>query len=173
MQRAYILLANDDAEDMMGLLVGEKYTAEYEMNADLEKLLSDGNTLRTYMRYNDLNMAYVAINEGLAKELIPVIIRVPASGEYTFRLHDASTVDELEGVYLTDYLTGKTTNLLYDEYTFTAEAGTPDNRFALNAVVGKRDVPTGADISGADKNGTEPVKFIWHDKVYILHNSMI
>ncbi len=170
-QRAYILLGDDQTEDMMGILVGEKYTADYELNADLEKLLSDGNTLRTYMRYNDMNMAYLAINEELAKQLIPVSVRIPADGEYTFRIHEASIADELEGIYLTDYQTGTTTNLLYDSYTFNAVAGTDNARFAINAVIGKREVPTGVDISGSDKD--KPTKFIWNDKVYILHNNVI
>ena len=170
-QQAYILLANDAAEDMMGILVSEKYTADYELNADLEKLLSDGNTLRTYMRYNDMNMAYLAINEELAKQLIPVSVRIPADGEYTFRIHEASIADELEGIYLTDYQTGTTTNLLYDSYTFNAVAGTDNARFAINAVIGKREVPTGVDISGSNKD--MPTKFIWNDKVYILHNNVI
>ena len=170
-QQAYILLANDAAEDMMGILVSEKYTADYELNADLEKLLSDGNTLRTYMRYNDLNMAYLAINEELAKQLIPVCVRIPADGEYTFRIQEASIADELEGIYLTDYQTNTVTNLLYDSYTFNAVAGTDNVRFAINAVIGKREVPTGVDISGSDKD--RPTKFIWNDKVYILHNNVI
>ena len=170
-QRAYILLGDDQTEDMMGILVSEKYTADYELNADLEKLLSDGNTLRTYMRYNDMNMAYLAINEELAKQLIPVSVRIPAEGEYTFRIHEASIADELEGIYLTDYQTGTTTNLLYDSYTFNAVAGTDNARFAINAVIGKREVPTGVDISGSNKD--MPTKFIWNDKVYILHNNVI
>ncbi len=170
-QRAYILLGDDQTEDMMGILVSEKYTADYELNADLEKLLSDGNTLRTYMRYNDMNMAYLAINEELAKQLIPVCVRIPAESEYTFRIHEASIADELEGIYLTDYQTGTTTNLLYDSYTFNAVAGTDNVRFAINAVIGKREVPTGVDISGSDKD--RPTKFIWNDKVYILHNNVI
>ena len=172
-QQAYILLHGNDAEDQMGILVSDKYTAEYELNADLEKLLSDGTSLRTYMRYGDRNMAYVAINAMLAKELIPVTVRIPADGEYIYSLHEASIAGELEGIYLTDYLTGTTTNLLYDSYMFTAEAGTNAERFAINAIVGERKTPTGVDIPGVDKNGNEPVKFIWHDKVYILHNNVI
>lgn len=171
-QRAYILLGDEQAEDMMGILVSENYTAEYETNADLEKLLSDGNTLRTYMRYANLNMAYLAINEELAKEWIPVSVRIPADSEYTFKMHEASVVGELEGVYLIDYANGdKVTNLLYENYTFTAEAGTDNSRFAINAVVGVHKTPTGLDISGTDKDG--PTKFIYHDKVYILHNNVI
>lgn len=175
-QQAYIVLNNEQSEDMMGILVSEKYTAEYEINADLEKLLSDGNSLRTYMRYNEMNMAYVAINEMLAKEWIPVNVRVPQSGEYTFSLHEASIAGELEGVYLIDYAAdGRVTNLIEQDYTFVAEAGTIDGRFAINAIVGERSTPTDIDVvnGGGDLNSDKPFKFIYHDKVYIYHCGVI
>ena len=175
-QRAYITLANETNEDMMGLLIADKFTEAYEMNADLEKLLSDGNTLRTYMRYGDMNMAYVAINEMLAKEWIPVSVRIPADGEYTFSLHEASIAGELEGVYLIDYQNGdKITNLIEQSYTFSSTAGTINGRFAINAKVGERQTPTGIDAinAGGDINSDKPFKFIYHDKVYIWLNGVI
>lgn len=175
-QQAYIVLSNEQSEDMMGILVSEKYTSEYETNADLEKLLSDGNTLRTYMHYGDMNMAYVAINEMLAKEWIPVSVRIPADGEYTFSLHEASIAGELEGVYLIDYQNGdKVTNLIEQSYTFSSTAGTINGRFAINAKAGERQTPTGIDAinAGGDINSDKPFKFIYHDKVYIWLNGVI
>ena len=175
-QQAYIVLNNETSEDMMGILVSDKYTAEYELNADLEKLLSGGTSLRTYMRYGDMNMAYVAINEVLAKEWIPVDVRLPQAGEYTFSLHEASIAGELEGVYLIDYTNGdQVTNLIEDSYIFAAEAGTISGRFAINAIVGEHKTPTGIDAvqAGADMNSDKPFKFVYRDKVYILHQGVI
>lgn len=174
-QKAYIVLANDEAEDMMGILVSDKYTAEYELNADLEKLLGDGTSLKTYMQYGDRNMAYVAINEVLAREWIPVTVRIPESGEYTYSLHEASIAGELEGIYLIDYTNGQVTNLIDESYSFAAEAGTINGRFAINAIVGQRETPTGIDAinAGGDIHSNEPVKFIWNDKVFILHRGVI
>lgn len=172
-QQAYIVLNNEQTEDMMGILVSDQYTAEYEINADLEKLLGDGTSLRTYMRYGDRNMAYLAINKVLAQEWIPVSVRLPQTGEYTFSLHEASIAGELEGVYLIDYANNEVTNLIEDSYTFVAEAGTINNRFAINATVGERQTPTEIDVVGADKNGDEPIKFLYHDKVFIWHHGVI
>lgn len=175
-QKAYIVLSNEEANDMMGLLISDSYTAEYEVNADLEKILSDGNTLRTYMRYNDMNMAYVAINSVLAEEWIPVSVRFPEAGEYTFSLHEASKVDELEYIYLIDYNSGDLiTNLLDQSYTFYSSKGTIDNRFAINVKVGRHNTPTDTDIinAGGDINSSKPLKFLWNDKVFILHNGVI
>ena len=175
-QKAYIVLNNEDADDMMGLIVSERYTEAYEINADLEKLLGDGNDLKTYMRYGDMNMAYVAINSVLAQEWIPVTIQLPEGGEYTFSLHEASVIDELEGVYLIDYAAGNViTNLLDNNYSFGSAPGTISGRFAINAIVGEHNTPTGIDIinGGGDINSDKPFKFIYHEKVYIYHRGVI
>lgn len=172
-QKAYIVLASDEAEDMMGLLVSDKYSAEFEINADLEKLLGDGSSLRTYMHFNEMKMAYLAIDPELAAQLIPVSVRITNAGEHVFSMHSASKVGELEGIYLTDYLTGDVTNLLEDSYPFSSEAGTISGRFAINAKVGERQTPTDLDIVDGDIHGNQPVKFIYHDKVYIWHNGVI
>lgn len=172
-QRAYIVLANNEAEDMMGILVSDKYSAEYELNADLEKLMSEGKSLRTYMHWGEMNMAYLAINKELAQQWIPVSVRIETEGEHTFSMHSASIVGELKAVYLTDYQTGMLTNLLEDSYSFYSAAGTIHDRFAINAVVGPRDIPTELDVVYDGNEGTGPIKFIYHDKVFILHEGVI
>lgn len=174
-QKAYILLSGEEAVDQMGLIIADRYTENYEVNADLEKLLSDGNTLRTYMQYGNLNMAYVAINSMLAQELIPVSVRIPAAGEYTYSLHYASRVSELEGIYLVDYMTNKVTNLMESDYTFTSEAGTITDRFAINAIEGQHETPTDIDVvqGGGDIQADHPIKFIYQEKVYIYHKGVI
>jgi hypothetical protein len=175
-QQAYILLSNEDAEDMMGIFVSEKYNAAYDLNGDMEKFLSSGTSLRTYMHYGNMNMAYVAINEVLAQEWIPVSVRVPADGEYTFSMHEASIAGELEGVYLIDYQNNnQVTNLIEQNYTFASTAGTINGRFAINAIVGEHKTPTAIDAvsAGADLDSDRPFKFVWRDKVYILHRGVI
>ena len=165
-QQAYILLNGNGAVDQMGLFISDIYTAEYEINADLEKLLSDGNTLRTYMRYGDLNMAYVAINAELAQEWIPVTVRVPASNQYTFSLHEASVVGEMEGIYLIDYESNTITNLIENNYSFVAAGGTVEGRFAINAIAGQHETPTDLDViqGGGDLHSDQPFKFLYHDQ---------
>lgn len=173
-QQAYIVLSNEDAEDMMGIFVSDKYTVEYDLNGDVEKMLSDGTTLRTYMRYNDMNMAYVAIDKVLAQEPIPVSVRIPNDGEYTFSLHEASIVANLEGIYLIDHYEGnRETNLLEENYMFYSPAGTIADRFTINAKVGARDVPTDIDVTDAEKNSGKAVKFLYRDKLYIMRSGRI
>ena len=175
-QEAYIRLSYDGGKDQMGLIIGEDYTANYEVNADLAKVLGDAGFVKTYMQYGGMDMAYVAINEMLAKEWIPVTVILPANGEYTYSLTNSSIVNELEGVYLIDYANeNKVTNLINENYVFTAQAGTISNRFAINAIVGERETPTDIDVvnGGGDINSDKPFKFIYHEKVYIYHRGVI
>lgn len=175
-QEAYIRLSNGEEKDLMGLIIGEDYTEAYEPNADLAKILGDANVIKTYMRYGDMDMAYVAINALLAQQWIPITVNIPAEGVYTYSLTNSSTVDELEGVYLIDYANeNKVTNLINENYVFTAQAGTISNRFAINAIVGERETPTDIDVinGGGDINSDKPFKFIYHEKVYIYHHGAI
>ena len=175
-QEAYIRLSNGAGSDLMGLIIGEDYTEAYELNADLTKVLGDAGYVKTYMRYGGMDMAYVAINSTLAKEWIPVTVILPKTGTYTYSLVSSSEVKHLEGVYLIDYANeNKVTNLINEDYIFTAEAGTISNRFAINAVVGERETPTDIDVvnEGGDINSDKPFKFIYHEKVYIWHRGVI
>jgi hypothetical protein len=159
----------------MGLIIGEDYTEAYEVNADLAKVLGDAGYVKTYMRYGNMDLAYVAINATLAQEWIPVTVILPTEGEYTYSLMSSSEVEQLEGVYLIDYTNNQITNLLENDYVFTAAAGTISDRFAINAIVGQRETPTDVDVinAGGDIHSNEPVKFIWNDKVFILHRGVI
>jgi len=173
-QEAYIRLSYDGGNDLMGLIIGEDYTEGYEPNADLAKVLGGANAVKTYMHYADMDMAYVAINETLAKEWIPVTVNIPADGEYTYSLTSYSEVNDLEGVYLIDYMnSNQVTNLIEEDYTFVAEAGTSTNRFSINAKVGARDVPTDIDVTDAEKNSGKAVKFLYRDKLYIMRSGRI
>ena len=172
-QEAYIRLSYEGGRDQMGLIIGEDYTEAYEVNADLAKVLGDAGYVKTYMRYADMDMAYVAINQTLAREWIPVTVILPAAGEYTYSLMSSSEVEHLEGVYLIDHTTDEITNLIENDYVFTAAAGTISNRFAINATVGERQTPTEIDVIGVDKTGDEPIKFLYRDKVYIWHQGNI
>jgi len=173
-QEAYIRLSYEGGKDQMGLIIGEDYTEAYELNADLAKIMGEGNFVKTFMQYGGMEMAYVAINAQLAKELIPVTVMLPVTGEYTFSLTNSSVVENLEGIYLIDYANnGKITNLIEEDYTFTAEEGTYTDRFVINGVVGHRNTPEGVDAVDANTDTTKPVKFLYRDKIYILNQGVI
>ena len=171
-QEAYIRLIHANTNDQMGIIVGEDYTEEYEINADLVKMMGSDNSLKSYIYYNRMELAYVALNPELAKEWIPVIVRLPEEGYYTYSLKESSKVPALEAIWLQDALTGIKTNLITDDYTFhTAKTGTIADRFYINAIVRPDGIQT--DIGNLPDDDDKYVKFIYQNHIYIRYKGVI
>lgn len=167
-----VLLSNASRTDNTGLLIAEKYSPAYEINADLEKMIG---SMSVYTIYGGYNLAYNALSPTDAEQLIPVGYVAPSAGEYTFGLDEQGDYEQIEHIYLTDYEQGLTTDLLNENYTFTTATGKNESRFAINVILKEEgsELPTGVDVIGGDKDDGIPLKFIWEDKMYILRNGII
>ena len=168
-----INLANGSHEDHTGLLIAEQYSPAYEINADLEKMIG---SMSVYTIYGGYNLAYNAMSPDDAKQFIPIGYVAPSAGEYTFSLDDNSDVNEIDHIYLTDYQESVTVDLMEQDYIFMTTSGKNESRFAINATLKEEtDTPTDIDIinGGGDLDGEKPIKFIYHDKMYIYHRGVI
>ena len=168
-----IILSNDSRQDNMGLLIAEQYSPAYEINADLEKMIG---SMSVYTIYGGYNLAYNALSPDDAKQFIPIGYVAPSAGEYTFSLDDNSDVNEIDHIYLTDYQESVTVDLMEQDYIFMTTSGKNESRFAINATLKEEtDTPTDIDIinGGGDLDGEKPIKFIYHDKMYIYHRGVI
>lgn len=166
-----ILMSNDARQDNTGLLISEEYSPAYEINADLEKMIG---SMSVYTIYGGYKLAYNALSPINASEWIPMGYIAPAAGEYTFRLDDVEKiVEQVEHVYVIDYDANNIVDLMTDEYKFTTDKEQNDNRFAINVVLiqDKDNTTTGLDIING--NNTAPIKFIYHDKIYIKSGEVI
>ena len=168
-----INLANGSHEDHTGLLIAEQYSPAYEINADLEKMIG---SMSVYTIYGGYNLAYNALSPDDAKQFIPIGYVAPSAGEYTFSLDDNSDVNEIDHIYLTDYQESVTVDLMEQDYIFMTTSGKNESRFAINATL-KEETATPTDIDiingGGDLDGEKPIKFIYHDKMYILRNGVL
>ncbi len=173
-QEAYINLEGATMHDRFGLIVGQRHSDDYEINADLSKELGTANDLRAWLMSGDMKMAYLAVDDETAATLIPLNLRTPAESEYTFSLRESSRVDDLESLFLYDYETGSVTNLLYNDYTFSAPAGAVEKRFALNAIRAAH-APTelGEQTDRLRGRGDPPYKRLKDGHIYIIVNSAI
>ena len=166
-----ILMSNDARQDNTGLLISEEYSPAYEINADLEKMIG---SMSVYTIYGGYKLAYNALSPINASEWIPMGYIAPAAGEYTFRLDDIDKiVEQVEHVYLIDYEANNIVDLMDDEYEFTTDKEQNNNRFAINIVLiqDKDNTTTGMDIING--NVAAPIKFIYHDKMYIQSGGVI
>lgn len=166
-----ILMSNDARQDNTGLLISEEYSPAYEINADLEKMIG---SMSVYTIYGGYKLAYNALSPINASEWIPMGYIAPAAGEYTFRLDDVENIaEQVEHVYIIDYNANNIVDLMDEEYKFTTDKEQNDNRFAINVVLSqdKDNTTTGLDM--IQGNNAAPIKFIYHDKMYIQSGGVI
>jgi hypothetical protein len=126
-----ILLSCDDIVDRVGILIANRYTESYDFNADLAKF--DNHDLTAYAISTSGNLSYMAISPQTANQSIEIGYKVLEGNQFTFQFDDsrykAQSIDKL---YLIDKELNVTTDLLQTDYSFYSNAGTYDQRFALN-----------------------------------------
>lgn len=137
-----VLLSGNGAEDNCGVVVGEKYSAAYDMQADLSKEFGSAYSLKLYSLQEDkMQMAFLATHPDSLSQPIPLGVRLPANGEYTFSIDRRYNLGAFAHIYLTDNLTGQHTDLLDDTYTFTGSRQQNDARFSLSVEM-QKETPT-------------------------------
>ena len=170
-----ILLDNEEQKDHMCLLIGEKFTPEYEINADLEKM---ENVMSVYTLTGGYKLAYNALSPNDASQPIPVGFVANVAGDYTFSLDERSDVSDIEHIWLTDHeVVGNfTTDLLDDTYSFgVKQAGRNETRFTLRIEMkDEQEVPTDiGNVQSDEGQSTTVMKFLYRDKLYILRNGVL
>ncbi|MBO4690020.1 MAG: InlB B-repeat-containing protein [Paludibacteraceae bacterium] len=128
--------------DCTGVVLGDEYTQAYEIGGDLAKSLSFEVDKRGRFSCYKLNLytidrdnhqlAFNAMSDSDAVTPIPVGITVRHGGVHTFSFDtEQFSVNAVDSVLLIDNELHTTTDLRFADYTFTASAGTINNRFAL------------------------------------------
>ena len=126
-----ILLSCDEMVDRVGVLIADRYTENYDFNADLAKF--DNHDLTIYAISKSGKLSYTAISPQTANQSIEIGYKILEGNQFTFQFDDsrykAQSIDKL---YLIDKELNVTTDLLQTDYSFYSNAGTYDQRFALN-----------------------------------------
>ncbi len=165
---------NNGTTDKAGLTISDNYSADFDME-DKEKTIVNTDYLKVYTMVGEYRTAFNSLPEAAAAMPIPVGYIAPTAGEYTIVLPEDGNYTDVKNVYLSDYSTGSTIDLLteVEGYTFETEAGEINNRLALNVILkaeGEEPVSTGIDGISDDE---VPIKFIYQDKIYIRHKGVI
>lgn len=160
-----LALQQDDAQcdHTFIRLLAEGVTAEFDMNADLCKIINSGANI-----YSMINNVEVAANVLPVEErVIPIGLDIHETGNYTFAMPDGT--DGITAI-LIDYETGKETNLLLADYTTELREGTNNERFALRVRPNHVATEVETIIDGA--NG-QIQKYIINGALYILNNGQL
>ncbi len=126
-------LSKGDLTDATTIIVDDARTSAYEIGADLEKMLGYAALPQFYSLQSGMRLAFNALSSDVAASAIPLGFYAPTSDTYTIALNSAPSPN-LEGVYLTDNVTGITTNLLQGDYSFTSARTANDTRFSVAVV---------------------------------------
>ena len=143
---AGIVITGKEQTDRTGLLIADSFTDAYEVNADLAKFENKGTNIYTIGQAGKL--AFMAVNQSMAKEGIALGYSVPAEGSYTIAFDDAHyRTNGIHALYLMDYDCNVTTDLLEHDYSFTTAVGTYDERFVLQVLFAPK---VSTDIGGGN-----------------------
>ncbi len=147
--RTGIILTTADGEsaDKLGLVISDRYTAAYEVGADLEKMFGNGYTLATYSLSGTTRLVFNALSRAEAAQVIPVGFRAPETGSYTFAINPRYATAGLLRLELIDYQTQEVTDLMTDTYTFTTPRTQDDSRFAIHVAFTDPGSPTPAEVT--------------------------
>ncbi len=167
-----IVLTGGEKSDKTTLIISDRYCTEYEIGADLEKMFGNGYTLATYSITGGMQLAFNAMSTEDVKQVIPVGVRLPEDGEYTFSLNSQYADADIERLDLIDYETGEVTNLMMSDYRFTATRSQNNDRFALN-VVPMVKMPTGVEDSDVRNQNSDVRKIILDDKMFIIRDGLM
>ena len=167
----FMLSDGNGVSDQAGLTVGNEYSADFDMD-DKEKTIVNENYLKVYTMVGEYRTAFNSLPEGVAELPIPVGYIAPKTGYYFFSMVEGN-YSEVEHVWLTDYETSSTVDLLDGIYEFQCEKGTNNNRFVLNIVLKAEHDNTATGLDEVEGDSQQPLKFIYQDKMYIRHGGVL
>lgn len=125
-----LTVSNGEMEDMTRVVLNKEASMAYETVCDASKFMSmDGSVPQIYTL--DGEGTWYAINERPIEDgNVALGFYAGQEGSYTISV----TRCDAERVFLTDNLTGETTDITNGAYTFSAKAGTDNTRFTLSFV---------------------------------------
>jgi hypothetical protein len=170
-----IEIATDAVADQTGVFVGNKYSDDLDFD-DYEKMFGTSTDLpKLWIMHDDKRMAFEAMSELKSSNATPLGYRAPQEGKYLFDINlDASQLNEVEAIYLTDNETGVTFDLMMGAYEFESSAITyNDTRFLLRIVMKNEDVNEETGIEDIYFNRQQTMKFIHNGIMYIWHDGAI
>lgn len=153
-----LVLSDGNYADRTRLVINDAASVAYEPSRDASKFMSSEIEVPQLFVMNDCQR--MAIDERpLGEGVYTLGARFGHSGEYSISLNGKN----IEGyrAFLTDNLTGVTTEITSVAYAFTADASTDESRFTLEL---RKDVITGIDDINVDgiiittENGALTVK---------------
>ena len=170
-----IVLSNETLQDEVNFWIADGMTNDYEYNADYPKT-PNNNNFNIYGVHTNGHLSWVATGPEFAKESMPIGYQVPDAGTYMLSVSEEYYSDEIDALYVTDHEMSPevTTDLMIAPYEFSVnQAETNNKRFTVSIKLKKDSENDATGLDNININGEEIQKFIYQDKMYILHHGII
>ena len=129
-----------------------RFEQTYKIGIDMAKQSLTAARPIIYSTHAYGDMAFAGIADSLLENGIDLVVYSPAEQKLTFSLRENKFLHRLEYLWLADNETGARTDLLMDDYTCRADAGTIKGRFVLNGRFKAPQIATGIDNTQTDYN---------------------
>ena len=129
-----------------------RFEQTYKTGIDMAKQSLTAACPIIYSTHAYGDMAFAGIADSLLENGIDLVVYSPAEQKLTFSLRENKFLHRLEYLWLADKETGARTDLLMDDYTCRADAGTAKGRFVLNGRFKAPQIATGIDNTQTDYN---------------------
>ena len=129
-----------------------RFEQTYKTGIDVAKQSLTAARPIIYSTHAYEDMAFAGIADSLLENGIDLAVYSPSAQELTFSLRENKFLHRLEYLWLADNETGARTDLLVDDYTCRANAGTTKGRFVLNGRFKAPQIATGIGNTQTDYN---------------------
>lgn len=143
-------------------------TDHFDFNHDLCKIINAGANIYSFVTTETYPIEVAANVLPIQETVIPLGVKITATGEYTFAMPDGTDGIVVE---LIDYETNTRTNILLDNYTVNLGKGTFDNRFALHVKPDK--TTTSVDNIGNEATGDKVKKYLIDGVLYMQKDGVL
>ena len=170
-----IILRNETLQDEVNFWIKDGKTNDYEYNADYPKT-PNNNQFNIYGVHTNGDLSWVATGPEYAAESMPIGYQVPAAGTYMLSLSEIYNSDGLDALYVTDHALSPevTVDIMSEPYEFSVnQAETNNERFTVSVRVKAKTENGATGLGNVGADGEQIHKFIYQDKMYILHHGVI
>ena len=129
-----------------------RFEQTYKTGIDVAKQSLTASRAILYSTHAYGYMAFAGVADTLLETGIDLVVYSPSAQELTFSLRENKFLNRLEYLWLIDNKTGGRTDLLLNNYTFLAAAGTAKGRFVLNGRFKAPQISTGIGNTQTDYN---------------------
>lgn len=140
--------ANENMADQTNIyLHPNRFTTEYQPGYDGVKMSTSGTRPFVWSSLSYGELAFAALPDSVATEMgIALTVFAPTAQAMTFSLRENDWLSRLQSVYLLDREQQTLTDLLQNDYSYDAAAGTSAGRFVVYPMFRAPDMTDGVEL---------------------------